>query len=40
MTLTLNLPQELETRLATEAARLGLPVSEYALRLLSTCPPG
>jgi hypothetical protein len=39
MTLTLDLPEELETRLTTEAARLGLPVSEYALRLLSTCPP-
>jgi len=36
MTLTLDLPQELESELATEAARLGLPISEYARRLLSS----
>jgi hypothetical protein len=35
MTLILNLPPELETELADEAARLGLPLSEYALRLLA-----
>jgi len=31
----LDLPPELETELAAEAARLGLPLSEYALRLLA-----
>jgi len=35
MTLTLDLPKDLESELATEAARLGLPVSEYAQRLLA-----
>ena len=35
MTITLDLPQELERELAHEAARLGLPVEQYALRLLS-----
>lgn len=34
MTLKLEIPQELERELATEAARLGLPLPEYALRLL------
>ncbi len=34
MTLTLELPQELERRLSTEASRLGLPLEQYALRLL------
>lgn len=34
MTLTIDLPQDLERELATEAAKLGLPLSEYALRLL------
>lgn len=33
--LTLDLPQELERELAAEAARLGLPLEQYALRLLS-----
>ena len=34
MTLTLELPPELEAELAEEAARLNLPLPEYALRLL------
>lgn len=34
MTLTLELPQELEQKLSTEASRLGLPLEQYALRLL------
>ena len=34
MTLTIDLPQDLEHELETEAAKLGLPLSEYALRLL------
>jgi hypothetical protein len=36
MSLVLELPPELETELAAEAARLGLPLSEYALRLRAT----
>lgn len=36
MTLTLQLPGELERELAAEAERLGLPLEEYALRLLAT----
>lgn len=35
MNLILNLPPELETELAAEAAHLGLPLAEYALRLLA-----
>jgi hypothetical protein len=35
MSLVLELPSELETELATEAARLGLPLPEYALRLIA-----
>ena len=35
MSLVLDLPPELETELAAEAARLGLPLSEYAARLLA-----
>ena len=34
MTLTLDIPQELESELSAQAARLGLPLGEYALRLL------
>ena len=34
MTLVLNLSSELERELASEAARLGLPLPDYALRLL------
>ncbi len=35
MSLVLDLPPELETELATEAAHLGLSLPEYALRLLT-----
>lgn len=35
MSLMLELPPELETELAAEAARLRLPLNEYALRLLA-----
>ena len=35
MSLVLELPAQLETELAAEAARLGLPLAEYALRLLA-----
>ncbi len=35
MNLVLDLPPELETELAAEAARLGLALPEYALRLLA-----
>jgi hypothetical protein len=35
MSLVLDLPAELEAELAAEAAHLGLPLSEYALRLLA-----
>jgi hypothetical protein len=35
MELVLHLPSELEAELATEAAQLGLPLSEYALRLIA-----
>lgn len=35
MSLELDLPSELETQLANEAARLGVPLSEYALRLIA-----
>ncbi len=34
MTLTLDLPQELAADLSTEAKRLGIPLAQYALRLL------
>jgi hypothetical protein len=35
MTLTLELPEELGSELATEADRLGLPLAEYAIRVLT-----
>ncbi len=38
MTLTLELSQDLERRLATEAMRQGLPVEQYALQLLGDIP--
>lgn len=38
MTLTLDLPKDLEHRLTAEAMRLGLPVEQYALRLLGDVP--
>jgi hypothetical protein len=41
MSLVLELPPELESELSAEAARLRLPLSEYALRLLGArLPPG
>ena len=36
MTITLDLPTELEQELSQEAARLGLPLAEYALRVLAS----
>ena len=36
MTLNLEIPRALEDKLAAEAGRLGLPMKEYALRVLST----
>jgi len=36
MTITLDLPEELEQELSAEAKELGLSLSEYALRVLST----
>ena len=36
MSITLDLPQELEEELSAEAERLNLPLSEYVLRILST----
>jgi len=39
MTITLDLPDDLERELAAEAARLGVPVSEYAVRLLAESKP-
>ncbi len=36
MSVTLDLPHGLEDELAAEAARLGLPLPEYILRVLST----
>jgi hypothetical protein len=35
MTITLELPEELERELAVEAERLGLPLPEYVVRVLS-----
>lgn len=39
MTLRIELPEELETELVTEAERLGLSLSEYALLLLQERRP-
>lgn len=36
MTITLDLPEELEQELLAEANELGLSLSDYALRVLST----
>jgi len=36
MSITLELPEDLENALTTEAAHLGLSLAEYTLRLLST----
>ena len=38
MTLTLDIPKDLERRLALEASRLGLPIERYALKLLDEVP--
>lgn len=38
MSLTLDLPKDLELRLTAEATRLGLPIEQYALRLLGDVP--
>ncbi len=35
MSLVLDLPPQLETELAADAARLGLPLPEYVVRLLA-----
>lgn len=35
MTISLELPADLETRLVTEASQHGLPLPEYVLKLLS-----
>jgi hypothetical protein len=37
--LVLNLPPDLEKELSAEADRLGLPLTEYAMRVLSTRQP-
>lgn len=36
MTITIQLPPDLENELSAEAAKLGLPLPEYALRILLT----
>jgi len=36
MSITLDLPQELEDELSAEAAQLGLSLPDYVLRILST----
>ncbi|HEU0051754.1 MAG TPA: hypothetical protein VFQ39_01210 [Longimicrobium sp.] len=40
MTLTLDLPSELERKLVAEAEKMGLPLDEYALRLLASRATG
>ena len=35
MSLVLDLPADLESKLSAEAAQLGLPLAEYALRVLA-----
>jgi hypothetical protein len=37
MSLILDLPPDLETELTAEAARLGIPLAEYILRLIAMC---
>jgi hypothetical protein len=39
MTISLDIPTELENELSTEASQLKLPLSEYILRVLSVRPP-
>jgi hypothetical protein len=36
MGITLELPEDLASELAAEAARMGLPLAEYAVRVLAT----
>ena len=36
MSVTIDLPKELESELSTEAAKFGLSLSEYALHILSS----
>ena len=36
MTITLDLPRELESELSAKAKRLGLPLTEYVLHILSS----
>ena len=36
MAITLDLPQKLESELSAEAKRLGLPLTEYVLHILSS----
>ena len=38
MTLTLDLPKEVEAKLSAEAERLGLSLQDYVLQLLSSMP--
>jgi hypothetical protein len=38
MSISLELPPELESELSTEASRLNLPVSEYILQVLAVRP--
>lgn len=39
MSIMLDMPRELEDELSAEAARLGLPLSEYVVRILATGRP-
>lgn len=39
MIITLDLPHELENELSDEAARLGIPLLEYTMRILATGRP-
>lgn len=39
MTVTLDLPDDLEQALSQEAARRGVPLAEYAVQLLSIASP-
>jgi hypothetical protein len=38
MSISLDLPPELESELSTEASQLNLPISEYILRVLAVRP--
>lgn len=39
MTVSISIPSDLETELASEASELKLPLDEYILRILSKRPP-